>query len=198
MAFTFLMILLASGVFTQNIFINQVPEYSAMPACAEAPVSAIVRDMDYGCGDGKHTTSYSCFCIDSSSHYDEVISSAVTSACTAIDASSAASEALDVFASYCKLGSGTSGKSLFKRCLSVLEAKRRTKAVLVVSATAVSNSSSPATVSSSSLSSTYAQVRTATGPIPSNTSGASQSVRRTLMFVISTVLSAVVAGLTLL
>jgi hypothetical protein len=99
--------LIISQALSQSIFINNVPEYTALPSCAEVPVSMIVRDMDAGCGDGNQTTSYSCFCTASSSHYDGVISDFVASACTT-DASSAVSEALDVFASYCKLGAGLS------------------------------------------------------------------------------------------
>lgn len=54
-----------SAVIAQSLFINSLPEYSVLPACAERPLSTIVRDMRYGCGDGKQTTSYSCFCTDS-------------------------------------------------------------------------------------------------------------------------------------
>lgn len=94
----------------QRIFIDTIPAYSELPICAADQLRTVVRNMAEGCGDDKKTTSYSCFCTDSSSHFSEVISTKVASAClpettTAVDA------AADVFSSYCALESnGTSGR----------------------------------------------------------------------------------------
>jgi hypothetical protein len=84
------------------IYINEVPLYSQMASCAEAPVSSIVRDMYDGCGDHGATTSYTCFCTASSSIFNHKIATAVSSACngTAADVSTA----LEVYQSYCAIG----------------------------------------------------------------------------------------------
>ncbi|OTA55310.1 hypothetical protein K449DRAFT_438863 [Hypoxylon sp. EC38] len=87
----------------QRIFIDKVSAYASLPHCAEVPLSFIVRDMASGCGDGGKTTSYSCFCTASSSKMDGVISTAVASRCSTGPVT-AASEAVNVFASYCRLG----------------------------------------------------------------------------------------------
>ncbi|KAI0830952.1 hypothetical protein F5Y06DRAFT_281987 [Hypoxylon sp. FL0890] len=93
------------AVFTegQRTFIDQVSAYASLPSCAEVPLSFIVRDMASGCGDGGKTTSYSCFCTASSSKMNGFISSAVASRCSTGPVT-AASQAVDVFASYCGLG----------------------------------------------------------------------------------------------
>jgi hypothetical protein len=49
-----------------SIFIDQIPLYDALPACAEERVSAIIRAQSSGCGDNMQLTSFSCFCVDSS------------------------------------------------------------------------------------------------------------------------------------
>ncbi|KAI1760624.1 hypothetical protein GGR53DRAFT_470161 [Hypoxylon sp. FL1150] len=91
-----------------SFFISQVPAYSSLLTCAEVPLSFIVREMASGCGDGSKTTSYSCFCTDSSSQMDGAISTAVASRCSTGPVS-AATETVDVFASYCGLGVAKSG-----------------------------------------------------------------------------------------
>jgi hypothetical protein len=90
----------------QDIFINQVPEYSLLGTCAEPPLSSIVRDMYSGCGDGTQTTSYDCFCSQSSSQFDSIISKAIVNKCPSATAD--ATSALEVFASYCQLGDAIS------------------------------------------------------------------------------------------
>ncbi|KAI1410002.1 hypothetical protein F5Y13DRAFT_202630 [Hypoxylon sp. FL1857] len=90
----------------QRIFIDKVSDYASLPHCAEVPLSFIVRDMASGCGDGGKTTSYSCFCTDGSSKMNGVISTAVASRCST-GPMTAASQAVDVFASYCGLGNSS-------------------------------------------------------------------------------------------
>ncbi len=41
-------------------YINKAPGYSALPSCAERPLSTIVRGMARGCGDHNAVTSYDC------------------------------------------------------------------------------------------------------------------------------------------
>ena len=91
-------------ILSQHIFINLVPEYSALPSCAQSPLSSIVRDMDKGCGDGGATTSYSCFCTASFSYFSTLISTAVLTQCSE---SGEASSAIDVFDSYCAADTAT-------------------------------------------------------------------------------------------
>lgn len=100
---TLLLPILLTFVVAQRVFIDKVPAYASLPHCAEVPLSFIVRDMASGCGDGGKTTSYSCFCTDSSSKMNRVISTAVSSRCSTGPAG-AATKAVDVFASYCALG----------------------------------------------------------------------------------------------
>jgi hypothetical protein len=101
----FSFIISAPLILSQHIFINLVPEYSALPSCAQSPLSSIVRDMDKGCGDGGATTSYSCFCTASSSYFSTLISTVVLVECSE---SGQASSAVDVFDSYCAVGTVTS------------------------------------------------------------------------------------------
>lgn len=85
-----------------RIFINQVPEYDLLPFCAETEVSSIVRNMANGCGDGSRTTSYACFCYDSSTHFNSLIGSHVATACE--EDPSQATSAKAVFNKYCQIG----------------------------------------------------------------------------------------------
>lgn len=101
----------------QSLFINSFPEYSALPACAEHPLSTIVRDMVNGCGDDQKTTSYSCFCTDSSSYFASVISTKVASDCLP-ETTTAVAEALEVFDMYCGLAGNSKGKLFFTCSLS--------------------------------------------------------------------------------
>ncbi|KAB5549686.1 hypothetical protein GE09DRAFT_181409 [Coniochaeta sp. 2T2.1] len=101
-----LLLLLLRPAVSQKVFIDQVPAYWNLPECAELPLSTLVRDMTSGCGDNQKTTSFSCFCTDSFSAFETMISTDVISHCTSTtgDAPSAlATSALDVFESYCRL-----------------------------------------------------------------------------------------------
>lgn len=102
----------ATTATAQSLFINSFPEYSALPACAEHPLSTIVRDMVNGCGDDQKTTSYSCFCTDSSSYFASVISTKVASECLP-ETTTAVAEALEVFDMYCALAGNSTGKLFF-------------------------------------------------------------------------------------
>ncbi|OCL09865.1 hypothetical protein AOQ84DRAFT_403354 [Glonium stellatum] len=96
----FTVTILASG--PTSIFINQVPEYSLLSSCPEARLSTVVRDMYSGCGDNKMTTSYACFCYQSSAIFSSIISEAVMVTCS--NDTAGATTALEVFSSYCELG----------------------------------------------------------------------------------------------
>lgn len=108
-----LLLLLLPLSLAQQYFINLVPGYTALPACAQNPVSTIVRGMVSGCGNTQYS-SYSCFCTASSAKFVSVISSSVAENCPPTS-SMLVSSALDVFADYCRLG-GETGKSV-RRCL---------------------------------------------------------------------------------
>ncbi|KAK4198894.1 hypothetical protein QBC40DRAFT_88549 [Triangularia verruculosa] len=97
-----LLAIATSAVRAQRIFINQVPAYSHLPPCAEAPLSNVVRNMVSGCGDGGRTTSFDCFCVSSSTKFESVISRAVASKCMPSEPAATAF-ALAVFDSYCHL-----------------------------------------------------------------------------------------------
>ncbi|KAH6644852.1 hypothetical protein C7974DRAFT_28876 [Boeremia exigua] len=94
-----------------SIYINEIAGYSALAPCAENRVSAIVRAQASGCGDAQQLTSFSCFCIDQSSHISSVLSTAVQEFCLAqatttrtASVTAALPEvtaAIDVFDSYC-------------------------------------------------------------------------------------------------
>lgn len=71
-----------------HIYIDQIPIYTKLASCAQDRVSAIVRAQASGCGDDTQLTSFACFCIDSSSQFVSILSSAVEDQC-----SSAATEA---------------------------------------------------------------------------------------------------------
>ena len=98
-----LVVFLAPVGYCQSLYIDTIPEYRELPACAVVPLSTIVRDMSDGCGDDKEVTSYSCFCTNSSSEFNQIISSKVEANCSE-SASAVAQTALEVFASYCHLG----------------------------------------------------------------------------------------------
>ncbi|KAL5380667.1 hypothetical protein DPSP01_007728 [Paraphaeosphaeria sporulosa] len=71
-----------------HIYIDQIPIYTKLASCAQDRISAIVRAQASGCGDDTQLTSFACFCIDSSSQFATIISTAVEDQC-----SSAATEA---------------------------------------------------------------------------------------------------------
>jgi len=93
-----------------SIYIDQIPAYSSLAPCAENRVSAVVRAQASGCGDNQQLTSFSCFCIEQSSHISSIISTAVQDYCaaqaTTLTASATAplpevTSAIEVFNSYC-------------------------------------------------------------------------------------------------
>jgi len=99
--FLFLAILTkASG--PTKLFIDSVPEYDILEQCAENQVSSIIRNMNFGCGDGSQTTSYACFCYQSSAKFSRMVSTRVSSACTKSPGQD--SSAVEVFSKYCELG----------------------------------------------------------------------------------------------
>ncbi|KAK8091848.1 hypothetical protein PG997_002209 [Apiospora hydei] len=103
---------LVPAITAQSIFIDNLPGYRALPPCAETPVHTIVKDMSRGCGDHRKTTSYSCFCTASSTQYVALISKEVAKRCLP-DTTTGVSQALDLFGSYCAMGSvmnGTAGQ----------------------------------------------------------------------------------------
>ncbi|KAF2753249.1 hypothetical protein EJ05DRAFT_224319 [Pseudovirgaria hyperparasitica] len=86
-----------------TVWINTLSAYSALPTCAQTPINNVVRNMENGCGDGNRLTSFSCFCSESSSAFNTIISRAVQSEC-ANDAAVAndVGNAMNVFAEYCR------------------------------------------------------------------------------------------------
>jgi hypothetical protein len=64
-----------------HIYIDQVPLYSSLRQCAQDRISAIVRAQASGCGDEMQLTSFSCFCIDSSTAFASIISTAIVEQC---------------------------------------------------------------------------------------------------------------------
>ncbi|KAK1830192.1 hypothetical protein QBC39DRAFT_331737 [Podospora conica] len=95
---------LLHAIHAQKIYIDTVPEYAQLPACAEAPLSTLVRDMEPPgkCGDNGKETSFSCFCGTSSTVFNSYISEAVSSRCMP-QLPDATAKALSVFDSYCHL-----------------------------------------------------------------------------------------------
>lgn len=124
---------MAARIHAQQVFINQVQEYSSLSPCPEAALSTVVRDMYSGCGDGGKTTSYSCFCTASSSQFASIISTAVMKACNS--SSNAASSAAQVFDAYCQLGvpvtNATSSAPLLFSTVSVGATATNTVAVII-------------------------------------------------------------------
>lgn len=91
----------SSKVVATKIFLDEVSEYKLLSRCAEPRISAIVRGMSSGCGDGNQMTSYGCFCYSSSTYYNSMIGAEVATAC---DDQSQATSAQDVFDKYCQIG----------------------------------------------------------------------------------------------
>lgn len=73
----------AEAALKTHIYIDQVPIYSKLAPCAQDRISAIVRAQSSGCGDDMQLTSFACFCVDSSSEFASVISTAVVDQCGA-------------------------------------------------------------------------------------------------------------------
>lgn len=110
--------LLAPLVISQSIYVDRGTNYSALPCCAQLPISIAVRDQSQGCGDGGHLTSYNCFCTTSSSYFSSFISSEVLAQCSNI---TVASQAISVLDSYCAIGpngtQATTTRTYFFLCL---------------------------------------------------------------------------------
>jgi len=85
------------------IFIDAVPSYKDLSACAELPLKTIVRNMVGGCGDNSEMTSYDCFCVSSYSKFSWDISTAVVSNCGS-ELAAQATGAVAVFQEYCASG----------------------------------------------------------------------------------------------
>ena len=103
-------IMITYAAIQTSIYIDQIPAYSSLAPCAENRVSAIVRAQASGCGDKQQLTSFSCFCIEQSSHISSIISTAVQDYCAAKATTLTASvtaplpevtSAIKVFNSYC-------------------------------------------------------------------------------------------------
>jgi hypothetical protein len=65
-----------------GIWINEIPLYSSLAPCALSRVSAIIRAQASGCNDDSAHTSFACFCVDSSSAFSSIISTAVAQECS--------------------------------------------------------------------------------------------------------------------
>jgi hypothetical protein len=65
-----------------SIWINQIPLYDELAPCASERISAIIRAQESGCNDDSAHTSFACFCIDSSSEFSSIISTAVAQQCS--------------------------------------------------------------------------------------------------------------------
>lgn len=66
-----------------QIYIDQVPGYTSLRPCAQGRVSAIVRAQASGCGDNMHLTSFTCFCMQSSSQFVSILSTDIAAECAA-------------------------------------------------------------------------------------------------------------------
>lgn len=91
-----IIMIIGTQTLAQSTWIDQIPGYSLLPECAEVRLSAIVRGQSSGCG---QITSYSCFCEQSYTTMNEIIATAVSSACNDM---SDVNSALDVFGTYCQ------------------------------------------------------------------------------------------------
>ncbi|KAK3326659.1 hypothetical protein B0H66DRAFT_530654 [Apodospora peruviana] len=92
------------------VFIDRIPGYSQLPACAVYPLNTRVRLMWKGCGDQRHSTSYTCMCTDSYSEFVTAISTDVVFKCSTggadagATAEALATSAVDIYNSYCADG----------------------------------------------------------------------------------------------
>lgn len=187
----------AAHVRAQKIFIDRAPGYAQLPPCAVVPLSTIVRNMEKGCGDGGHYTSFSCFCTASSARFASAISTDVAARCAASGiASQGAGAALSVFDGYCHVlptvatttAKATPAPATPAAANLTTPATSTPPAATPVTltppaATPVTSSpptSSPAAPSSapanraaasSTSRTTYSPVRLPTAPVPSSTSG---------------------------
>ncbi|OAK99315.1 hypothetical protein IQ06DRAFT_336870 [Phaeosphaeriaceae sp. SRC1lsM3a] len=158
---------LATLVVPTKIYINEVPEYSLLPSCAEQRVSLIVRSMASGCGDGSRTTSYACFCYSSSSFYDNMIGNEIQTTCGDLEQVTSAHV---VYQKYCAIG--------------------QTRGILPSSATAsttslpVSSSTTSDRASSGLLSSTVVVSSPTGSPVPASNKNSSQRTTKIAVGVI--------------
>ncbi|KAF1947376.1 hypothetical protein EJ02DRAFT_88587 [Clathrospora elynae] len=65
-----------------SIWIDEIPLYTQLAACAQDRISAIVRAQSSGCNDDSAHTSFACFCIQQSSKFSSIISTAVAQQCS--------------------------------------------------------------------------------------------------------------------
>jgi hypothetical protein len=93
-----------------NIYIDQIPLYTELASCAQDRISAIIRAQFSGCGDDLQLTSFSCFCIDSSTQFKSIIATAVEEKCVGKRTATVTTSqgvptdvvsALELFSSYC-------------------------------------------------------------------------------------------------
>jgi hypothetical protein len=76
-----------------SIWINEIPLYTSLAPCALDRVSAIIRAQASGCNDDSAHTSFACFCIESSSAFSSIISTAVAQQCSRQEAMATPSSA---------------------------------------------------------------------------------------------------------
>lgn len=107
-------LLSASPALAQSIYIDLVPSYNSLACCAQSPLNLAVRTMSFGCGDGGHLTSYSCICTSKSSDLSSLISSLAYKSCNGNGTQ--ASQAVDVFDSYCQVGPSATQAKLTSKC----------------------------------------------------------------------------------
>lgn len=93
----------ASVTKTKN-YIDTISGYDELSACAVEVLSTLIRDENSGCQDTYALTSYTCFCTDSSSFFNNAISRDVVSGCNSSVAEPQVTSALSVFDAYCALG----------------------------------------------------------------------------------------------
>ncbi|KAK8121660.1 hypothetical protein PG984_010330 [Apiospora sp. TS-2023a] len=133
---------LVPAIIAQKIFIDQLSGYKALPSCAERPIHTIVKDMSLGCGDGKKTTSYGCFCSASSTHFVSLISKEVAKLCLP-DTTTAVAQATSLFGSYCAIESAKNGTAVLSKTVSA----STTIAVTTTSSSSASPTASPGAAS---------------------------------------------------
>lgn len=91
----------ASVTSTTN-YIDTIKGYHALATCAQDVLSTVVRAQMSGCGDNEQLTSYTCFCTDSSSFFNNLIAQDVATSCVKQPAQ--VTSAVKIFSGYCALG----------------------------------------------------------------------------------------------
>ncbi|KAL1628899.1 hypothetical protein SLS54_001588 [Diplodia seriata] len=151
----------SSSIVPTKNFIDTISGYIDLSTCAEGVLSTVVRAQQSGCGDNEASTSYTCFCTDSSSYYSHMISSEVADSCGASSASAQASSAIAVFDGYCALGvehglsttssaQATSGTRTASPAAGATTAAASQTSTLVTSTRSAASASATATSASSS------------------------------------------------